>query len=115
MIRSFVDLKVYQEAQSLYPKVVLFSRSFPYDARHLRDQLCRSANSIHANIAEGYGRSIPEFKLYLTRALGSCNETMSHIVDAINTGAGNQENAKGLLGSYDVVGKQLYRLRERWK
>ena len=105
MIRSFLDLQVYREAQSLYPKVVLFSRTFPYDARYLKDQMCRSANSIQANIAEGYGRSVSEFKLYLTRAIGSCNETVSHIMDASNVKFGDPEEAQMLLEAYTAVGK----------
>ena len=82
---------------------------------HLRDQMCRSANSIHANIAEGFGRSTAEFKLYLTRSLGSCNETKSHIEDAINISLLNELDGTELLEQYRVVSKQIYRLRENWK
>ena len=115
MIKSFRDLDVYQRSKRLYPRVVKFTQSFPFEAKHLRDQMCRAANSIHSNIAEGYGRSIAEFRLYLTRSLGSCNEVMSHIEDSINAEFGNKNIANELLGEYDIIGKQLYRLRERWK
>jgi len=81
----------------------------------LRDQVCRSANSIHANIAEGYGRSTAEFKMYLTRSLGSCNETVSHITDALNSKFGKIDLGNELVREYEIVGKQIYRLREKWK
>lgn len=115
MIKSFSDLEVYKKSQELYPKVVEFSKRFPSQGAHLRNQVCRSANSIHANIAEGYGRSIAEFKLYLTRALGSNNETISHINDAVNSNFGNKNLGDELIKEYTIVGKQIYRLRENWK
>ncbi|MDE2019543.1 MAG: four helix bundle protein [Patescibacteria group bacterium] len=114
MIKSFNDLETYQKAKKLYPEVVEFSMQFPKEGFHLRDQLCRSANSIQANIAEGYGRSVSEFKMYLTRSLGSCNETGSHITDAINAKFGNASEGERLFSEYDVLGKQIYRLREKW-
>ena len=115
MIKSYSDLEVYIPSQKLYPEVVVFTRTLPSDARHLKDQLCRSANSIHTNIAEVYGRSVAEFKMYLTRFLGSCNETRSHITDSVNAKFGEPEVAKLLLDEYEIVSKQLYRLREHWK
>ena len=115
MIKTYTDLEVYTRAQKLYPKVVEFARAFPKDARRLQDQLCRSANSVHANIAEGYGRSSAEFKMYLTRSLGSCNETRSHITDAVNANFCDKTTAEFLLREYEAESKQLFRLRERWK
>lgn len=115
MIRHFSDLDVYKKAQALYPKVIEFSKGFPKEGFHLRDQVCRSANSIHSNIAEGYGRSIAEFKMYLTRSLGSCNETVSHLTDALNSKFGSAVLGDELIREYEIVGKQIYRLREKWK
>ena len=115
MIKTFTDLDVYKRSQSIYPKVVAFTKTFPNSGKHLQDQLCRSANSIHANIAEGYGRSPKEFKMYLTRSIGSCNETRSHIQDAKNVEFGMSSVADFLLWEYEIISKQLYRLRERWE
>ena len=114
MIKSFADLEVYKRSQSLYPEVVKFTRSFPSEARHLKDQMCRAANSIHANIAEGYGRSPAEFKMYLTRSLGSCNEILTHITDAVNARFGDLLIGTQLLDKYTIIGKQVYRLKEKW-
>ena len=115
MIRNFEDLEVYQRAQNLYPLVVEFVRKFPKEGFHLKDQLCRAANGIQANIAEGFGRSLTEFKMYLTRALGSCNEVISHLKDALNAKFGNPKIAEKLIQEYEIIGKQIFRLREKWK
>ncbi|MBI4159973.1 four helix bundle protein [Candidatus Wolfebacteria bacterium] len=115
MIRSFTDLEVYKRAQRLYPEIVRFTAQFPREGWHLRDQLCRAANSVTANIAEGFGRSTPEFKLFLTRSLGSCNENMSHLQNAMNAKFGDLEKGKWLYGEYDIIGKQLYQLKNKWK
>jgi hypothetical protein len=76
MIKRFEDLEVYQRAQNLYPLVVEFVRRFSKEGFHLKDQLCRAANGIQANIAEGFGRSPAEFKMYLTRALRNYRKTV---------------------------------------
>ena len=83
MIASVNDLEVYRRSKELYPKVIAATKLYPPNEFHLRDQTCRAANGIHACIAEGFGRSVAEFKMYLTRALGSCNETISHLDDAV--------------------------------
>jgi four helix bundle protein len=53
--------------------------------------------------------------MYLTRALGSCNEVISHLKDALNAKFGNPEIAEKLIQEYEIIGKQLFRLREKWK
>ena len=115
MIKHFRDLEVYRKAQALYPEIISFVKDFPREGFSLRDQLARSANGIQANIAEGFGRSPAEFKMYLTRALGSCNETISHINDALNVGFGDKEKGRMLLREYEIVARQIFRLRENWK
>ncbi len=115
MIASIEDIEVFKRSKRLYPQVVQVTSKFPPQGFHLQDQLCRSANGIHANIAEGYGRSVAEFKMYLTRALGSCNETKSHIDDAVNVGFIDKAIGNQLIDEYSIVSKQLYRLRESWQ
>ncbi len=39
----------------------------------------------------------------------------NHINDAINAGFGNNNLGKVLFEEYERLGKQLYRLREKWK
>jgi four helix bundle protein len=115
MIISYTDIEAFQKSKKLYPEIVRIAKNFPPHGRHLRDQMCRSANSIHANIAEGYGRSIAEFKMYLTRALGSCNEAKSHLDDAVCIELIDPQSGQELIAEYTIVGKQIYRLRQNWK
>lgn len=111
MIRSFKDLEVYKNSKNLYEGILSLIRTFPKDAAYLSNQLVRAANSVHANIAEGFGRSDAEFRNYLTRALGSANEMLSHLDDAERA---NYGSTMELQKKYDILGKQLYRLREHW-
>ena len=115
MIKIFHNLEVYQRSKLLYPQIIKATSRFSPQGFHLRDQLCRSANGIQANIAEGFGRSVSEFKMYLTRALGSCNETISHLEDAKNAELIQEKLTINLINEFTIVGKQLYRLRENWK
>jgi four helix bundle protein len=112
MIRSVKDLVVYQHSKDLYARIVVLTKEIPRDGLYLSQQIARSANSIHANIAEGFGRSKAEFCNYLTRALGSANETISHLEDVE---IARYAHTTELQKEYDALGKQIYRLREQWK
>ena len=115
MIKSFRDLDVYKRSKETYLKLVKATRTFPSEGKHLANQLNRAGNSIHSNIAEGFGRSNAEFKQYLARALGSNNEVLSHLEDAIALEYLKKDLGQILTDEYTIVGKQLYRLRENWK
>lgn len=114
MAKSYTDLIIYTRAQELYPQAIAFASGFPKEAYQLKDQIYRAANSIGANIAEGFGRSVPEFKMYLTRSLGSCNEMSSHVENAIRVGFGDSKKGKLLNEAYGILGKQIYTLRQKW-
>ena len=111
---NFTDLQVYKRSKKLFPLLVEETRKYPKDASYLVSQTVRAANSIHANIAEGFARSESEFKLYLRRALGSNNEVLSHIDDARVLGYLSTQDFEYLTNEYTILGKQLYTLRERW-
>jgi len=115
MIQDFSDLDVYQLAKQLYPKVVKLARGFSPISFHLRDQICRAANSISANIAEGFGRSTAEFKNYLTRAIGSENELKSHFEDAFAVEEITRKQFDEIIEEINILGKKLYTLRKNWK
>ncbi|MFA6295742.1 MAG: four helix bundle protein [Patescibacteria group bacterium] len=112
---KYNDLIVYKNSKLLFSVLIKIVRKFPYEGKYLVNQILRAANSIHANIAEGFGRSEAEFKRYLTSALGSCNELISHIEDALMSGYIRKDTAEKLIEKYNIVGKQIYCLRNRWK
>jgi len=113
-MKDFHDLDCYKNSKKLYPIIVKVTRTYPREGYQLGDQTRRAANGIHACIAEGWGRSVAEFKNYLTRALGSNNGVISHLEDAGAVGYIKLETAKVLIEKYTIVGKQIYRLREKW-
>ncbi|AMW06915.1 hypothetical protein GEMMAAP_15410 [Gemmatimonas phototrophica] len=53
---------------------------------HTVRQIRTSSESVGANIAEGNRRTPKEFRRYLNIALGSANETDSHLVTLMNRG-----------------------------
>ena len=76
--QSHHDLKVFRRAYEISLEIYQISKSFPQEEKYgITDQLRRSASSICANIAEGYGRQISsnaDFKRFLVMAKGSCHE-----------------------------------------
>lgn len=81
MIRDVTDLQIYQDSLTLFSELVVFLKNFPYSELDLKRQCKRAAQSISANIAEGFAKkkSEKEFKRYLIIALGSSDEMMSHM------------------------------------
>jgi four helix bundle protein len=87
-IRSFEDLEAWKIARVAVRDIYgvtrkgAFSRDFG-----LRDQICRSAVSVMANIAEGFERDgDKEFLNFLSIAKGSAGETRSLLYVAVDQG-----------------------------
>ena len=87
-IDSFRDLVVWQKAMDLFVAVHLLTRSFPPHERfELTSQLRRAAGGIHANIAEGTGRThLGDYLRFLSVARGSVREVESHLEAARRLG-----------------------------
>ncbi len=115
MIKNYRDIRAYKNSKKLFPVIVKITKNFPIEGRELASQLRRSANSIHANIAEGFGKSEKDFKRYLQISLGSCDETISHLDDVKNCQFAKGETIDKLIEFYSIVGKQIYKLRKNWK
>lgn len=114
---GYRKLEVYNRSYQLALKVHKLTQDFPPQERHeLGSQIRRSAVSITLNIAEGYGRvkSEKEFMHFLRNALGSCNETRVLIELVKDLGYIDSQKYSELSQEYEVVGKQIYRLREAW-
>ncbi len=113
---DYRKLDVYQRAHALFPKIYRLVRTWKQiDQREIESQIIRAANSIHANIAEGSNKSVPDFKRYISIAIGSCDELVSHINDAVSIGLVNSTVGEQLVDDYRIVGKQLTRLKQHWK
>jgi four helix bundle protein len=81
-ISSYRDLKVWQEAMVLAETAYRFAAKLPRArADSLIEQMWRSAISVPANIAEGYGReSARSYVHFLKIARGSLNELETQIL-----------------------------------
>ncbi|MBD2451150.1 four helix bundle protein [Nostoc sp. FACHB-152] len=81
-IRDFKDLKIWQKGMEIAERCYFLTKLFPKDELYgMVQQIRRSAASIPANIAEGYGRrTTPEYIRFLNIAQGSLNELETHLI-----------------------------------
>jgi len=99
MAADFIDLLAWQEGVALVRDVV---RTAPQvrgaGAEDVVDQMLRAAESVPANVAEGYGRGMgPDFARFLRVAAASAAEVESHVRVAEASGRLNAEVALGLV------------------
>ncbi len=80
-IECFEKLIVWQKSQELAVDVYILTKNFPPDELFaITNQLRRSASSISANIAEGFGRKTNKDKLHFyTMAYGSLLEVRNFL------------------------------------
>ena len=106
---EFYDLRVWQEGKRIVLKIYGLTRAFPKQETYgLTDQLRRAANSICANIAEGYGRHHPKEKMkFYYNARASINECKSHMLIAKELEYMSPEVTSDLINSFDSLGRML--------
>jgi four helix bundle protein len=82
--RSFTDLLFWQRARQWSKRIFWLTKRKPFeDDRRLAVQINDSSESVTANIAEGFGRGTQgEFVLFLGYAMGSLDESRSHLCTA---------------------------------
>jgi len=79
--RGFQQLRVWDDAIEYYVLSCRVFRKFPYDLKRVASQAIASADSVHRNIAEGYGRrSIREYIQFLYFGLSSLGESVSGLI-----------------------------------
>jgi four helix bundle protein len=89
MIKSFRELRAYQQARIEAKHVFDATRTFPGEEKYsLTDQIRRSSRAVKSMIAEAWGhRRYPaSFASKLTDAIGEANETQSWLDDALDCG-----------------------------
>ena len=73
--RGFKNLRVWQDAISLYVLAYKIFSKFPFEIKKVAANSIDAAHSISRNISEGYcRRSLKEYLNHLNIALGSCGE-----------------------------------------
>ena len=113
--RSFRDLRVWQEALKLAVNVDRVVTPLDHGPRaKLADQLRRAANSVHGNIAEGWGRRTPDDrKRSYTYAWSSLQEVEAHLIELELTGRVAVGGVKGCSLQACHVGRLLTAFRRR--
>lgn len=80
----------------------------------LKSQLSRSCKAIPRLIAEGYAKRHQKagFNKYIDDAMGECNETLVSIEQVKDIYAIKVDLCNELVNTYDITGRQLYKLGE---
>ena len=112
MIQTYRDLRVWQEAMDLAEATYRLAQTMPAsESFGLVAQVRRSAVSVPANIAEGYGReSTGSYIQFLKTARGSLRELETHVLLAQRVGLVARQDADKLLGIAENVAKKLHAL-----
>jgi four helix bundle protein len=109
VLRSYRDLKVWQAGMRLVVLTYRTTRQFPKcELYGLTSQMRRSAVSIPANVAEGYGRSHRgDYLRYLSVANGSLKELETELLIAARLGFVTRAQARELSEIADELGRML--------
>jgi four helix bundle protein len=108
-IKSYRDLRVWQDAMALAEASYRLTRGFPKEEMFgLSSQIRRSAASIAANIAEGHGReNTGSFIQSLRIAQGSLKELETHLLLAARVGLLKEAFVEASMGQCEALGKML--------
>jgi four helix bundle protein len=108
-IRSYQDLDVWQVAVTLAENCSRMTAHYPKDeAFGMSSQIRRSAVSIAANIAEGYGRDhTGQYIQFLRIAQGSARELETHLIIAERVGLPAPDPSRDPRPDCDRVGRML--------
>lgn len=108
-IESFTDLNVWKEGHKLVIMIYKITKNFPKEETYsLVDQMRRSAASITANIAEGFGRQTYREKVqFYYMAKGSLSELKNFLLIAKDVGYLSYEELQTLVQQSIMVDKLL--------
>lgn len=111
-INSYKDLIVWQQAMDLAVATYSLTKAWPKEELYgLTSQIRRSATSIPANIAEGYGRdNTGSYQQFLRIAQGSLKELETHLQIAERIGLATRNEVHRMLSATEAIGKMLRQL-----
>lgn len=108
-IKSFRDLRVWQEAHLLVVLIYKITKNFPKEELFgITNQIRRAAVSITSNIAEGFGRETFKDRIhFFVMSLGSLNEVQSQLLIAKDVGYLNEKDWLETENNTIIVSKML--------
>jgi len=111
-MRNFKELVVWQKSKQFAVQIYKATAAFPrLEQFGLTSQIRRSAVSVPANIAEGWGRgSTREYIQFLFVARGSLMELETHLTICHDLGYLKEEQVKKMQQEIEGIGQMLNRL-----
>lgn len=112
-MKSFRELRVWQQAMDLVEKVYVLTQDFPrQETYRLISQVRRAVISVPSNIAEGHTREhIKEYLHHLSMAQASLAEVETQLEIAARLKYLRSNQLTDVLPEISSLGKQLYALR----
>src|SRR5206468_12712429 len=109
---SFEEMPVWQKGMELAQRVYEITERLPRKEDYgVTSQIRRSALSVPANIAEGFGRKHTKDKLnFYYASRGSLAETKNHLVYGLRVGYFQQSEFNGLEKLIEAIWKELNKL-----
>lgn len=114
LIKKLEELVIYQIAVKLRDEVYEEVHRIPFywkndDVRQIK----RSSSSVASNIAEGFGRRFykKDFALFLSYAIGSCEETPNHAFSLYKANNISLERAEYFQKNYKDLFYKIIRFR----
>lgn len=107
--KTFINNKAWKLGREFKKKIYNITEKFPEEERYcLSQQIKRSAISITANIAEGYGRYTFQENINFCRiSRGSLNETLDHLCTAFDAKYISKEIFANLYNEGKIVEKAI--------
>src|SRR3989338_9941124 len=116
MIKDVTDLEVYQLSLELLEPLYKMTILIPPDHRKIKYQANEAGEKIPPQIAEGFGKkkSPREFCRFLSMALGSSDEVITHIREVKILSKTyfriNVKDCDELIGQYKILSMKLNKL-----
>lgn len=120
-IRDVTDLEVYNLALESLEPLYKLANFIPPDHRKLKYQVIEAGEKMAPQIAEGFGKkkSPREFCRFLSMALGSSDEVITHIREIKIVGRAyariKQEDCDALIERYKILSRKLNKLLSSWQ
>jgi len=112
MYSSFEEMPVWKRGMDLAEQIFVITERLPKKEDYgLTSQIRRSALSVPANLAEGFGRKHSKDKVnFYYASRGSLAETKSHLVYGLRVGYFKQSEFDSLEQQIAITWKELNRL-----
>lgn len=115
------DLEIYQLSLDLLDPVYKLANLVPQDHRKLKYQLIDAAEKLASIIAEGFGKKKAprEFCRFLSMALGSSDEIITHVRQLKIVGKNYQRinplECDFLIEQYKILSRKINKLLTSWQ